>query len=311
MRVLIFGASGFIGAHLSQSLAMAGAQVHCASRSLQSSSISRSGQPGSLTVTCDVTDKQQVKRVVARTRPQLIFNLACARRRELDIDEFRSQMNTTAGGVMNIAEAIGGEQPEALLVHLGSSEEYGDSDVPFLESHPDNPSSAYSVAKCAATRFLLAAKRAMNLRVIVARPSVVFGPGQKSDMFIPYAIAHYCGGQMPDLTPGEQTRDFIYIDDLVDGLLTAGMHPELSGEIFNFSSGKSLPLRDVARLVAELCHYRGELGIGKRPYRRAEVMKHCASWQKAADMLGWRPQVDFEKGLERTVSWWQGELKST
>jgi nucleoside-diphosphate-sugar epimerase len=292
-RVLVLGASGFIGTKLTQALEALGANIFAGSRSQ-----------------CDVTAPAQLSATFDQAQPEIIFNLTMAPRGNGDIADYRTQFAVTFGGTTNIAQLMIARHPQALLVQVGSSEEYGRSSTPFHENQGDDPVSAYSVAKCAATRFLITAAGNLNLNAIVARPTVVYGPGQCGAMFIPSLMSAYTDKRVPDLTPGEQTRDFIYIDDLIAGLLVLGLNRRLSGEIFNLCSGVASPLKTVARVVADLCQYEGELGLGRRSYRRHEVMEHCASFAKVHAAVGWSPEITIEEGLRRTVNWWQTRTKA-
>ncbi len=124
-------------------------------------------------------------------------------------------------------------------------------------------------------------------------------------MFIPNLIKHYTQGSAPSLTSCEQTRDFLYIDDLVSALMMLGLRRDLSGQIFNVGSGTALKLVDAVDMVAKLCAYQGQSGIGKRENRDHEVMQHVVNNEKIFLQVGWRPQIGIEEGLARTIKWWK------
>jgi UDP-glucose 4-epimerase len=126
-------------------------------------------------------------------------------------------------------------------------------------------------------------------------------------MVIPYLFECYKNQTPAQISAGEQTRDFVYIDDCVDGLLLLGLRADLAGECFNLGSGTEVKLKEVAEEIARLTGYQGDLGLGSRPYRAAEVMRHKESVAKALDKLGWQAQISLADGLARTYMWWQGE----
>jgi nucleoside-diphosphate-sugar epimerase len=261
-------------------------------------------------VHCDVEDQSQLAQCFAQAKPEVVFNLAAAPR-ENSLPGSAQQWAVTATGAINLAYQCVRSQT-ALFMQMGSSEEYGNGEIPFLETQADKPISPYSVAKVSATRSLLISHDLFGLPVIIVRPTVVYGPGQTGEMLLPHMIRHYCAGERPALTPCAQQRDFVYIDDLISALLALGGRPELAGNIFNISQGESIELKKVAAMTANLCHYAGDLGIGERQYRLNEVMNHCADHGKISAMIGWQPTVDLEVGVTRMIDWWrQRDERST
>jgi nucleoside-diphosphate-sugar epimerase len=305
-NVLITGAGGFIGGHLSTYLAGLGAIVDAAVHSgggdrqkIDAAEIRR--------LNLDVSDLSAIKELLGERRYDIIFNLAARPAGDRSQEQMTEQVRVTLGGTVNLATAVltgANIQSAPLLVHLGSSEEYGAANTPFFENQALAPVSPYSAAKASASQFLLMAKTSFGLPAIVARPSVVFGPGQKSGMVIPYLFDCYSRKKAAEISPGEQTRDFLYIDDCVDGLARLGSRADLAGECFNLGCGEEVKLKDVAEEIARLCDYQGDLGLGSRPYRCPEVMRHRESVAKALDKLDWRAVVDLKDGLQRTHQWW-------
>ncbi|MBU6451734.1 MAG: NAD(P)-dependent oxidoreductase [Cyanobacteria bacterium REEB67] len=312
-NILITGAGGFIGGHLTAYLAGLGAAVdatvHTAAgddKMLTGAKIRR--------LRLDVSDLGAIKDLLSERRYDLIFHLAARPAGDRGQEQMTEQARVTLGGTVNLATAvlaaISSKQSAPLVVHLGSSEEYGAANTPFFENQALAPVSPYSAAKASASQFLLMARTSFGLPVIVARPSVVFGPGQKSGMVIPYLFDCYSRKKAAEISPGEQTRDFLYIDDCVDGLARLGSRAELAGECFNLGCGEEVKLKDVAEEIARLCGYEGDLGLGSRPYRCPEVMRHRQSVAKALDKLDWRAVVDLKEGLQRTHQWWQSRRPS-
>jgi len=259
------------------------------------------------TIALDVSDAEQVLSVLKAVRPQIIFHLAALPAGDRSAARLPEQVRVTFGGTVNLAQAMLQLEQPPLLVHVGSSEEYGGGEIPFKEDQVLTPISPYSAAKASCSQFLIAAHQAFNLPVIITRPSVVYGPGQASGMVIPYLFNSYLSGKTPALSPGEQTRDFVYIDDCIDALATLGLRPDLAGHIFNLGSSTESKLKDIAEKIAALCEYAGATGIGASDYRKAEVMRHKECCLKARDYFGWEAKVDIESGLSKTFQWWQAE----
>jgi nucleoside-diphosphate-sugar epimerase len=305
-EVLITGAGGFIGKHLAVKLSHLGAIVQITARDkaffskdqidLQNVSISQ----------LDVSDPAAVQEAITSKHFDLVFHLAAKAAGNRSKDQMVEQARVTLGGTINLAQALI-DSKGTLLVHIGSSEEYGAANTPFFENQALAPVSPYSAAKAAASQFLIMAQQCFGLQVIIARPSVVFGPGQKTGMVIPYLFDCYKKKQPANISPGEQTRDFVYIDDCVEGLLILGTRRDLSGECFNLGSGSAVKLKQVAEEIARLTGYDGDLGLGARPYRSPEVMQHKESVVKALDKLGWQAKISLVDGLQRTYKWWQDQ----
>ncbi len=298
-RVLVVGGSGFIGAHLVSALAACGANVIAASRSARRMSAAVAEWEK-----VDVADRGAVDLLIAKVRPEVVYNLAAHVGARRSFQDYFPHLETTFGGAVNLAYAVL-RQSVPLMIQAGSSEEYGDEPVPFKEDQPLKPISPYSAAKAAATSVLLSGFRSFSLPVIIVRPTVVYGPGQDSAMFIPSLFRHYTTRSTPALSSGEQSRDFLYIDDLIRALIELCGRTDLCGCVFNLSSNREYKLKSVAEKVAAMCHYQGDLGLGRLPYRQPEVMRHRATFDRATEALGWRPEVSLKQGLGCTLDWWQ------
>lgn len=303
-KVLIAGGSGFIGQNLAAALVRRNARVYSMARRLVRSSGAEIANPEH--VACNLADRDEISKRLHDIEPDVIVNAAAATRMQTAQD-IESQWMVTANGAITLAlEAQRCGVP--LMIQIGSSEEYGDGPVPFVESQPDKPISSYSQAKVAVTRFLLSMESALKFPAIVVRPTVAYGPLQTGEMFLPHLFSHYLAGQEAQLSPCQQTRDFIYIDDLVSALVLLGQRIDLSGQIFNVSCGKGLQLKPLVEMVAEACRYSGATGIGKKGYRDNEVMEHFASHERLTAKTGWQPRIDIQEGIKRTAAWWQTYL---
>jgi nucleoside-diphosphate-sugar epimerase len=303
--VLITGAGGFIGLHLATHLSRLGAIVEASAKD------KTSVKQGAANVTVsqlDVSDMAAVEAALQGKHFDVVFHLAAKPAGDRSKEQMAVQAKVTLGGTINLATALL-NSPDTLLVHIGSSEEYGTGKIPFFENQVLAPISPYGAAKAAASQFLIMAGRSFGLPVIIARPSVVFGPGQSTDMVIPYLFDCYQKKQPAQISPGEETRDFVYIDDCVEGLLMLGARPDLAGECFNLGSGVEVKLKRVAFDIARLAGYDGDLGLGSRPYGLVEVMEHKESPAKALDKLGWQAETSFSDGLLSTYQWWQSQGK--
>ena len=165
------------------------------------------------------------------------------------------------------------------------------------------PVSAYSFSKVAAAQLLQTFHRIHGLPIVVLRPSLAYGPGQGNEMFLPALIWSLLRGRRFAMSRGEQTRDYVYIDDVIAALLRAAVCPEATGQVINVSSGEPSRIVDIAKLAADLIGNNAEslLDIGKIEYRQGEAINYWADRSKAKQLLGWEPNVTLHDGLARTV----------
>jgi len=136
------------------------------------------------------------------------------------------------------------------------------------------------------------------------RPSVVYGPAQDFQMFVPSLIRSCLEKKDFDMTSGEQTRDFVFVEDLIEGMLIAAQAPLDKGEIINLGSGKEIPMKEVAVAVNEMMGSPMRLRFGAIPLRDNEIMRYRLDVARAKARLAWEPKVDLKQGLTKTIDWY-------
>jgi UDP-glucose 4-epimerase len=202
------------------------------------------------------------------------------------------------------------------VVYAASSSAYGDT--PTLPKHEDmlpNPISPYAVAKLAGEHYMKSFYRCYGLETVCLRYFNIFGPRQ--DPTSPYSgvlakfITQMLRSEQPTiLGDGTQSRDFTYIDNAVHTNLLAAKAPaaEVAGQVFNVATGKRFDLNETFRLLKKIIGYTGDVKYG--PERAGDVKHSFADLTRAERHLGYKPQVDFEEGLRRTVDWYRQEPKA-
>jgi len=294
---LLTGISGFLGHHLATTLRERGVKVVGIARN--------AGLTGSIegAVCGDITDKVFINALVDQVRPDAVFHLAANKSRTGGIEHFRQSIEDNLIGTLNLAEACIDKPYVQRFVAMGACEEYGHSAVPFLEDMRESPVSAYSFSKTAATHLLQTLHRAHNLPVMILRPSLAYGPGQAADMFLPALIQALLRGRPFAMSGGQQTRDYIYIDDLINAVVLAATFPGDLGKVINISSGAPVLLKELALLVAQKIgpNARKAIEFGKKSYRPSEIMEYVASYREAESILGWKPQTSLDDGLSVTI----------
>lgn len=302
--VLITGVTGFIGRHLASALHTEGVTVAGVTRNAAHAA------PIENVFIGDIRDRKFAFDLVHQVRPNIVFHLAVNKSRTGKIKDFRRCLEDNLFGTMNLIEACVGEPYIQRFVSIGTCEEYGHAEPPFREEMRESPVSVYALSKTTVTYLLQTLCRAYNVPAVVLRASLAYGPGQATDMFLPALIQALLVGERFGMSGGEQTRDYIYIDDIIEAILLASTQPKAIGEVINVSSGVAVLLKEIARLAARKIGKYAEnlLDIGKIDYRANEIMDYVASNQLAGDILGWRPRTTLDDGLAATVEYFRAAV---
>lgn len=195
------------------------------------------------------------------------------------------------------------------FIQIGSSDEYGAHLSPQVETMREEAISPYSAGKSLATHFLQMLARTEHLPIQIIRPFLVYGPGQKSNRFLPYVIESCLNDQFFEIGPGDQIRDFLYVNDLVDAMLKCAAYKETYGEVFNIASGQGIQLKGMIQLVQDKIG-KGHPVYGARSYRQGENMSLVADISKAKEMLNWQPVTTIDEGLDKTITWYKRHLSN-
>jgi nucleoside-diphosphate-sugar epimerase len=301
-RVLVTGGSGFIGRHLIRALEREGARVYATCRTPDSVPSDSPAEWLSL----DLAERDSILAAVQASQPDVVFHLAArlGADRSLAFSELALRENVI-GTHLLLAAFLEMKTAVERIVVLGSGEEYGRSETLLItEEQPLRPVSPYSLSKAASSQLALTYAALYDLPVTVIRPFIVFGPGQSPAMMVPSLIETLASGGEFAMTKGEQTRDFLYVEDLVDGILAAASSEGAIGEAFNLCSGQEHSIRQVAETARNLIG-EGTLRPGALPYRENEVWRLVGSNEKARRLLQWIPRTTLEEGLGKTIEWYR------
>jgi nucleoside-diphosphate-sugar epimerase len=290
----VTGASGFIGANLVRRLQAEGVDVHAVSRRPPSP---RAG--GARWWRGDLKDMATVRDLVEAARPDLVFHLAGhvtgERGLHAVLPTFYDSLATTVH-VLTAATEVGCRR----IVLAGSLE----------EPEPGGAAcSPYAAAKCAGSAYALLFHALYRAPVVVARIFMTYGPGQQDlRKLVPYVAVSLLRGQTPHLTSGAREVDWVYVDDVVDGLLALAQAPGVDGDTIDLGSGRLVSIRAVVAQLAQVAGSRLEPLFGTRPDRPRERVR-AADTDRAQARTGWRPRTGLEEGIERTVGWYRDHLE--
>jgi len=188
------------------------------------------------------------------------------------------------------------------VVYLSTAAVYGRAEVPFRESSPPSPQGPYAEAKWRGERAVREACDEVGARLFVLRLAVVYGPGQRSSMLLPSAVASLVAGEPFDASEGLQTRDFLEVSDAV-ALVRRCLEEDAPPGVYNAGTGHEVPVRSVLLALADAIgpDRRTLLRLGALPLRSGEAERSVLAPDLAVELLGWRARVDLADGLRRLV----------
>lgn len=300
-RVAVTGAAGFIGSHLLHALHGAGAEIVALLPT------------GAVTPLLDAlpfpvermfyADEDGIGsglgEAVRRAAPRAVVHLAAviSTERSLQVLLKTVQANVLATiGLLTACTELGVER----VILMGSCEEYGQKRTPFDPEAAPDPNSPYGASKAAATAYARMFYGNFHLPTVVLRPSVVYGPSQAPRMLIPMVMQALAANQPIDVTEGRQTRDFIYVSDVIEAILIALRSPGLAGEAWNVGSGEIVTVRECIEMMERVTGRTGLVRYGGRPYVEREIFHYEPVIEKTTAAFGWQPSVMLEEGLRRT-----------
>jgi nucleoside-diphosphate-sugar epimerase len=290
--VALTGASGFIGARLARRLMQAGAAVSAWLPETASLAALGSAAASLERYDVDVRNGPMVRRAAAQSRPEVVFHLAAAGVQDPFLP-LEQALRVNVAGTVNVIQAA---RDARRIVHVGTSHELGER----RPGGPD-PISTYAASKAAAWAFARMLHRAQGAPVVGAQLFQVYGPGQSAGTVLGAALASASAGQEFAMTAGEQVRDWVYVDDVVDGLLAAAAARGVEGEYFELGTGVGHALAEVIQRLFELAGTLARPRPGALPYRPGEVMRLVADPRPARERLGWAAQVELDEGLKSLI----------
>lgn len=311
MRILVTGGAGFIGTHLSRRLLAGGHDVIVFDN--ESNSTRASVPAGARFIHGDVTQPDELD-AVFRDGLDAVCHLAGQVSIIRAFDNPVGDLRTNTEGTINVVRACLAHRVPR-LIYASSMTAYGDTDViPTPESQPCNPDSYYGITKFAAERYVhaTAARPDLDAPLLVTslRMFSVFGPGQAWDNPYQGVLGIFLGriqrGEpITIFGDGEQTRDFVYVDDIVDGWIGALHNPQATaGRIFNLGSGRPLSINELAaKVLAAHGFPPGRYDLRHAPTRPGEQRRVQAAIRLAYEVFGWQPKTRFEDGLLATMRW--------
>lgn len=205
--------------------------------------------------------------------PDFVINLASVVTAERDFSLFDSLIASNLKILLNLYERFKNYKDLKMLVQFGSSEEYGKAQSPYVETMREQPVSPYALVKQLTTNTALMLHSNYGFPAMVVRPGNLFGDGQNPNKFIPYVVQRLKAGDTLNVTPCEQKRDFIHVDDFANAIRCILINYDTCiGEIINVSSGTSISLKEIIEGLKTAINSASIINYGALPYRENEAM---------------------------------------
>jgi len=291
-KVLVTGATGHIGTQLCRRLQKDGVEVHAVSRNV------RPDERGGIRWWCaDLRDAQATRDLLASVQPEVIFHLAgCVtggRGVEAVLPTLEHNLQATVNLLVALTEIAYGR-----IVLAGSLEEP-------VDGASEVCSSPYAASKAAVRAYARMFHALYKTPVVNTRIFMVYGPGkQPVTRFVPHVISSLLAGEPPKLSSGKRKVDWIYIDDVIEGLLACARSQDALGGTVDLGSGNLTQLREVALQIAQLMGSEVAPAFGALPDRPME-QERVADARRTYEQLDWKPRTSLESGLRNTIAWFR------
>lgn len=303
-ELLVTGGAGFIGSHLVRALLERGGQVRVLDNLSTGSKANLSGLDINF-IEGDIRDTTIVQDSIKDV--DTIFHLAAfisvAGSMEDPLSCYEANLNGSLNVLMQASQA-----GVRRVVLASSAAVYGESEIPVAENHPLNPQSPYAASKLAMEQAAKLFSKSFNLETVCLRFYNAYGPRQSPDS--PYAAAipkfiqvMLAGEPVTIHGDGRQTRDFVYVRDIVEAMLLAADGDTIDGRVFNIAGGKSVPINELVETLQRFFPETPDPVFG--PSRQGDLLFSEADISLAERALGYRPRIDLQEGLGITVEWFR------
>ena len=297
-NLLIVGGTGFIGYHLAKKALLTGWRVTSVSTGYPKKTRYLSEVKYIL---CDITKKKLLKKKIQKNF-KYIVNLGGY----VDHSNKKKTFESHYIGCKNLVEFFLNKKIIS-FVQMGSSIEYGNISSPQKENVKTNLNSVKSIygkAKLLASKYLIDLFKNKKFPCVVLRLYLSFGPKQDLNRFMPIIIDGCLKNKKFPCSKGNQQRDFVYVDDVVDAIIKSLTNKDARGQIINIGSGKPRQIRGIIKYIKKISKG-GNPQFGKIKLRKDEILKLYPSIRKAKKIIKWKPKISFVDGIKSTIKYYE------
>ena len=307
-KVLVTGGAGFIGSHLTNRLVEEGAKVSVIVKYNSIIDCPRLVKNWDK-ITIIEADLRNIDSVgeMKKMSFDLVFHLAAYNHVG---DSFKHVLENVNSNLISTINILNNGPRIRKFIHMGTSEIYGlQKKLPFDVQEKANPMSPYAVTKFGSELFSVLKAKSSKLDLLCARPFNTFGPFQSEKAIIPEMIFKCLQNKEIKTTGGKQTREFNYVDNIIDGLLFLNKKIKHSIDPINVGSNKPISIKQLVKKIHKFTNSSSKLKIGSLKYRPNEIWKMQAN-NKFILSKGWKPKINFDDGLRKTIAWYKNFYSS-
>ena len=307
-NILVTGGGGFIASHLTRRLVNLGANVSIITKykSLIDNVRIADIWDNINVIEADIRNIDSLNQV-KELKPEIVYHLAAYNHVGHSFMHISECFDVNAKGTANLIESC---KDCSKFIYTSTSEIYGYQEkVPFKEDFNPQPISPYSISKYTGELYARMKYHQNKYPVTVLRPFNNFGPYQSEKAIIPEIIINCLLEKEIKSTEGHQTREFNYVENIIDGFIMAAKKDEAIGEIINLGSGQDISIKDLILNIHQLTNSNSKLSIGSLKYRPTEIWKMFCENSKSKKILGWEPKISFEEGLKKTIDWYKNYIE--
>lgn len=302
--IIILGAGGFIGVNLLNKILLYRKDVYGVSRDNKKNwRLLESLIPKKNLIDCDINNDQDLQKLFQKIKPKTVFNLAAYGAYAKQSD-YRKIYTTNALSTVNILEELK-KQGFSAYIHAGSQSEYGLNAKGPSEDKELIPNSHYAVSKVANYYLLKYYGKVERLPVVHLRLYSAYGPWEEPDRLMPVLLSKARNGVLPNFVNPKISRDFVYVDDIVDAFILAAirMNKKIYGEVFNVASGEKTTIQQLAYMVKDMFSLSASPKFATMKNRKWDLIDWYGNGKKIQKILGWKPKYSLKKGLQITRKW--------
>ena len=297
--ILIIGGTGFIGTNLTKKVLKLGWNVTCLSLGKKKDYFVHKNLKY---IFCDFTKNASLKSKLNKPFDYVV-NLGGYIDHSKFFKKGKSIIDAHFFSTVNIISSLNRKNLKK-YVHIGTCDEYGKNISPIKETSREDPISTYALGKLASIKLLIMLNKTENFPCTILRIFLAYGPNQKNDRLIPQVINGCLRKKTFSVSKGTQLRDFCYIDDVINAILLSLKKKKALGQIFNVGSGKPVTVKFIIRKISKIIK-QGHPQFNKIPFRKNENLKLYPSINKIKKFLGWKPKVNLDQGLKRTINFYR------
>ena len=308
-KILITGGSGFIGSHLVRQCLNNGAKVAITTKydsifdNIRLSDIWKK----ITVIESDLRNSDTIHKI-DNFNADTVFHLAAYNDVGGSFSNVQESLTSNLIATSNLLENL---KKFKQFIYISTSEVYGyQKKAPFVESMIPQPISPYSIGKYSGELYANMHMKFYKRNIKIIRPFNAFGPWQSMKAVIPELIIKSLRGEEIKTTKGLQTREFNFVENLVDGFIKCADSKKTFNNIYNIGSNKEMRIKDIAILIHKLTNSKSKLSIGKLKSRKTDILRMSANYSKFKNTTNWKPSKTFIDGLKITIEWYREYLNN-